>query len=51
VFDAWAKIHAVVRGLCDEPHAKLAWALHGNLNHVVIHTSTIERLLGVKVDL
>ena len=45
VFDAWAKVHAVVRALAIEDPSKLAPTLEGNLHHLTIHTQTIERLL------
>ena len=47
VFDAWAKVHNVVRerALPIAASGKLADGLAGNLNHVNIHTRTIERLL------
>ncbi len=44
VFEAWAKVHGVVRSLAiNDPN--LAPNLQGNLEHVAVHTRTIERLL------
>jgi hypothetical protein len=45
VFDAWAKINDVVRGLCDDPDDNLVWRLEGNLSHVRLHIRAIENLL------
>jgi len=45
VFDAWAKVHAVVRALAMDDPGKLTQRLEGNLNHLTIHAGTIERLL------
>ena len=45
VFDAWANVHEVVRALATEDASRLMRTLEGNLNHVAIHTGTIERLL------
>jgi len=46
VFDAWGKINAVVRGLCeDAADDALVARLEGNLKHVGIHARIIERLL------
>lgn len=50
VFDAWAKINDVVRGLCKEgKDDQLVWRLDGNLKHVQIHAREIERQLGASV--
>jgi hypothetical protein len=57
VFDAWAKVHAVVLEFASEDERKssaaywtrVALGLAGNLNHVNIHIGAIERLLGVQV--
>lgn len=49
VFDAWLKVHAVVRARCLET-GDLAAKLEGNLQHVMLHTRTIERLLGLQVE-
>jgi hypothetical protein len=45
VLDAWARVHAVVRARCVEAPDELAQKLDGNLNHLVVHTATIEALL------
>lgn len=45
VFDAWAKVHAVVRALCDDATPEQTRKLEGNLHHVEIHTRVIEQLL------
>lgn len=45
VFDAWTKVHEVVRALAMEDPGKLTRTLEGNLNHLTIHAETIERLL------
>lgn len=45
VFDAWAKVNDVVRGICNDPDDKLVWRLERNLTHVRLHTNEIERLL------
>jgi hypothetical protein len=47
VFDAWVKVHAVVRERCLET-GDLVAKLDRNLNHVMLHTRTIERLLGLQ---
>ena len=46
VFDAWAKINGVIRGLCDNPNDALVWTLEGNLLHLRQHTKAVERALG-----
>jgi hypothetical protein len=48
VFDAWSKVHAVVRARCLDT-GDLARKLEGNLSHVNLHIRAIERLLGVQV--
>ena len=45
VFEAWAKVHAVIRALCIQGAADLTPTLEGNLNHVNLHAEAIERLL------
>ncbi len=45
VFEAWAKVQAVVRARCIEAPGELARQLEGNLNHLAIHTEAVERLL------
>jgi hypothetical protein len=57
VFDAWAKVHAVVLEFAREDErnvsaaywTRVASGLAGNLNHVNIHIGAIERLLGVEL--
>jgi hypothetical protein len=44
VFEAWAKVHAVVRARCSGA-PELTAKLEGNLHHVMLHTTTIEQLL------
>ncbi|HEY8173656.1 MAG TPA: DinB family protein [Dehalococcoidia bacterium] len=45
VFDAWAKVHGVVRALALEPPYELTRDLEGDLKHLNLHSKTIERLL------
>jgi len=45
VFEAWAKVHAVVRTLAMQDHGRLARTLEGNLKHLAIHSETTGRLL------
>lgn len=45
VFDAWAKVNDVVRGVCNEADDQLVWRLEGNLKHFRIHEDAIRRLL------
>jgi DinB family protein len=45
VFDAWVKVHHVVRARCLKDPDELSQTLAGNLHHLTIHTETIERLL------
>lgn len=45
VFEAWTKVHAVVRALAMEDPSSLTRGLEGNLKHVAIHADTVERLL------
>jgi hypothetical protein len=45
VFDAWAKVSAVVRGLCMEAAGELTPKLDRNLEHIAVHGAEIERLL------
>ena len=46
VFDAWATINDVVRGLCHEPDDALLRTLEGNLMHLRVHAATIQRLVA-----
>ena len=46
VFEAWTKVHAVVRALALEKPNEVAKTLEGNLSHVGIHTETIRRSLA-----
>jgi len=46
VFDAWQKVHAVVRARCAEAPDGLVRDLDGNFRHLILHARTIERLLG-----
>ena len=46
VFDAWAKVHALVSELCKETGDPLLPVLEGNLKHVHIHAQTIRSLLS-----
>lgn len=46
VFDAWARVHEVVRATCIEDPGGMADTLEGNLTHLAIHRTTMERLLG-----
>lgn len=45
VFDAWTRVHEVVRAIALEDPGTLVRRLDGNLKHIMIHTDTIERLL------
>lgn len=45
VFEVWAEINAVVRGLCDRADVALVARLDGNLRHVELHVRAIEELL------
>ena len=45
VFDAWTKVHVVVRALCIDAHGELTAKLDGNERHIAIHRDEIERLL------
>lgn len=46
VFDAWARVHAVVRDQClKTPGA--ARRLEGNMRHLEIHRRAIEAMLGL----
>ena len=44
VFDAWARVHGVVRGIAMPEAVKLR-ALEGNLRHVQFHAGEVDRLL------
>jgi hypothetical protein len=46
VFDAWAKIHALVRERALEAPEQYARTLEGNLGHVNLHARVIRDLLG-----
>ena len=46
VFDAWEKVHAVIRARCMEAPDGLVRELEGDLRHLTVHTRAIERLLG-----
>jgi hypothetical protein len=50
VFDAWAKVHTAVLEFASEDPSRLAWRVDRNLQHVMHHTRTIERLLGGEVE-
>lgn len=45
VFAAWAKVNAVVRGLCEDPDDTLVRRLEGNVKHFAMHATAIGRLL------
>jgi hypothetical protein len=45
VFDAWTRVHEVIRSLAVQEQGKLTPTLEGNLKHVALHARTIERLL------
>lgn len=45
VFEAWAKVHAVVRARCVEPTDELAQKLLGNLSHMRLHIDAVHALL------
>jgi len=47
VFDAWAKVHGVVRALAMKDPPNIAKALDGDLRHLTVHAEAIERLLPV----
>lgn len=45
VFEAWVKVHGVVRTLYNDAPAEFVTTLEGNLKHLNLHAETIERLL------
>jgi hypothetical protein len=46
VFEAWAKVHGVVRSLCLASSGDPTPLLEGNLRHVMVHAEAIDRLLA-----
>jgi hypothetical protein len=45
VFDAWEKVHRVIRALCIESGGQLNHVLEGNLKHTKVHAAAIASLL------
>jgi len=45
VFEAWARVHAVVRTLALKTPDALTPRLEGNLRHIEVHSKVIDELL------